>query len=80
MFQAFWMGTPSCFSRRAAPGLETWTTLNGPSHMGESLCSPSLERTRLRTRSPTSSVLERTLRQLYHRSACWYVAALSAAS
>ena len=61
MFQAFWMGTPSWVSRRAAPGLETWTTLNGPSHMGESLCSPSLERTCLRTRSPTSSVLERTL-------------------
>ena len=53
MFQAFWMGTPSRVSRRAAPGLETWTTLNGPSHMGESFCSPSLESTRLRTRSPT---------------------------
>ena len=48
MFQAFWMGTPSCVSRRAAPGLETWATLNGPSHMGESLCSPSLESTRRR--------------------------------
>ena len=35
MFQAFWMGISSCISRRAAPGLETWTTLNGPSHMGE---------------------------------------------
>ena len=70
MFQAFWgspsvfwMGTPSCVSRRATPGLETWTTLNGPSHMGESLCNPSLERTRLRTRLPASSVLERTLQQ-----------------
>ena len=62
MFQAFWMGTPSCVSRRTAPGLETWTTLNGPSNRGESLCSPSLERTRLRTRSPASSVLERMLR------------------
>ena len=80
MFQAFWMGIPSCVSRRAAPGLETWTTLNGPSYMGESLCSPSLERTRLRTRSPTSSVLERMLRQWYRCSACWYLAALSAAS
>ena len=63
MFQAFWMGTPSCVSRRAAPGLETGTTLNGPSHMGQSLCNPSLERTRLRTRSPASSVLERLLHQ-----------------
>ena len=41
MFQAFWMGIPSCISRHAAPGLETWATRNGPSHMGESLCSPS---------------------------------------
>ena len=63
MFQAFWIGIPSCVSRCATPGLETWTTLNGPSHIGESLCSPSLERTRLRTRSPASSVLERMLRQ-----------------
>ena len=70
MFQAFWMGTPSYISRRTAPGLETWATLNGPSHMGESLCNPSLERTRLRTRSPASSVLERMLRQWYRRSAC----------
>ena len=37
MFQAFWMGIPSCVSRHAAPGLETWTTLNVPSHMGESV-------------------------------------------
>ena len=59
MFQAFWIGVPSCVSKRTAPGLEMWTTLNGPSHMGESLCNPSLERTRLRTRSPASSVLER---------------------
>ena len=80
MFQAFWMGIPCCVSRRAAPGLETWMTLNGPSHMGESLCNLSLERTRLRTRSPTSSVLERTLRQWYRRSACWYLATLNAAS
>ena len=63
MFQAFWMGTPSCVSRRVAPGLETWTTLNGPSNMGESFCNHSLERTYLRTRSPASSVLERMLRQ-----------------
>ena len=63
MFQAFWMGGPSYVSRRTAPGLETWAILNGPSHMGESLCSPSLESTHRRTRSPTSSVLERTLRQ-----------------
>ena len=62
MFHAFWIGVPSCVSKHTAPGLEMWTTLNGPSHMGESLCSPSLERNRLRTRSPTSSVLERTLR------------------
>ena len=55
-------------SRRAAPGLYTWTTLNGPSHMGESFCSPSLDRTRLRTRSPTSSVLEWTLRQWYRHT------------
>ena len=75
MFQAFWMGTPSCVSRRAALGLETWTTLNGPSHIGESLCSPSLERTRLRMRSPASSVLERTLRQWYRSSTCCYLAA-----
>ena len=61
MFQAFWMGTQSCVSRRAAPGLELWATLNGPSHMGESLCSPSLESTRLRTTSPTLSVLGRML-------------------
>ena len=63
MSQAFWIGIPSYVSRRAAPGLETWTTLNGPSHTGESLCNPSLERTRLRTRSPVSSVLERMLQQ-----------------
>lgn len=63
MFQAFWMGTPSHVSRHVAPGLETRVILNGPSHMGESLCSHSLESTRLRTRPPTSNVLERTLRQ-----------------
>ena len=79
MFQAFWTGTPSCVSRRAAPGLETRAILNGTSYMGESLCSPSLESTRLRTRSPTSSVLERMLRQWYRRSAYWYLAALNAA-
>ena len=62
MFQAFVMGTPSWVSRHAAPGLETWTTMNGPSHMGESLCGPSLENTHLRMRSPTSSILEWTLR------------------
>jgi hypothetical protein len=70
MFQVFWIGTPSNVSRRTAPGLETWVIRNGPSHMGESLWSPSLESTRLRTKSPTSSVLERTLRQWYHRNAC----------
>ena len=80
MFQAFWTGTPSYVSRRVAPGLEMWTTLNGPSHMGESLCSPSLESTRLRTRSPTSRVLEQMLRQWYHRNACWYLATRSASS
>ena len=63
MFQAFWMGIPSCISRHTAPGLEMWAILNGPSHMGESLCSPSLESTRLSTRSPTSRVLGRMLRQ-----------------
>ena len=63
MFQAFWMGIPSCVSKRAAPGLETREILNGPSHMGESLCNPSLESTRLRTRLPTSNVLERMLQQ-----------------
>ena len=63
MFQALGMGTPSWVSRRAAPGLETWATLNGPSHMVESLCNPSLERTRLRTRSPTLWVRGRMLRQ-----------------
>ena len=79
MFQAFWMGIPSCISRRAAPGLETRAILNGPSYMGTSLCIPSLESTRLRTRSPTSSILKRTLRQWYRRSACWYLAARSEA-
>ena len=63
MLQVFWIGVPSCISRRMAPGLEMWTTLNGPSCMGESLCNPYLERTCLRTRSPVSSVLERMLRQ-----------------
>ena len=70
MLQAFWMGIPSYVSRRAAPGLETRAILNRPSHMSESLCSPSLESTRLRTRLPTSSILERTLRQWYRRNAC----------
>ena len=63
MFQAFWMGTPTSVSRRTVPGLETWETLNGPTHMGESLCSPSLESTRLSTRLATLSILERTLQQ-----------------
>ena len=63
MFQALWMGTLSCVSKRAAPGLETRAILNGPSHMGERFCSPSLESTRLMTRSPTSNVLERMLEQ-----------------
>ena len=62
MFQAFWMGTPSCISSCPTLGLETWATRNRPSHMGESLCSPYIESTRLRTRSPTSGVLERMLR------------------
>ena len=79
MFQAFWMGILSYVSRRAAPRLEIWTTLDGPSHMGESLCNPSLERTHLRTRSPTSSVLEQMLRQWYRRSAYWNLAARSEA-
>ncbi len=35
MFQVFWMGTPSCVSKRVAPGLETRAILNGTSHMGE---------------------------------------------
>ena len=63
MFQAFWMGIPSCVSSHVVPGLETREILNGPSHMGEILCSPSLESTRLSTSSPTLSVLERTLGQ-----------------
>ena len=42
MFQTFWIGILSCVSRRVAPGLEMRAILNGPSHMGESLCSPSL--------------------------------------
>ena len=79
MFQAFWMGTLSCVSRCAAPDLETWAIINEASHMGESLCSPSLESTRLRMRSPTSNVLERMLRQWYRHSACWYLAAWSEA-
>ena len=70
MFEAFWMGIPSCLSRRVAPGLETRAILNGPSYMGESLCNPSLENTRLRMRLPTSSILEQTLRQWYRHSAC----------
>ncbi len=70
MFQAFWMRIPSRVSRRAAPGLETRAILNWPSHMRESLCNPSLESARLRTRSPTSSVQEKTLRQWYRCSAC----------
>ena len=79
MFQAFWMGIPSYVSKRTVLGLGTRAILNGPSHMGESLCSPSLESTRLRTRSPTSSILERTLRRWYRRGACWYLAARSEA-
>ena len=63
MFQAFWMGIPSYVSRRAALGLETRAILKGPSHMGESLCIPSLESARLRMKSPTSNVLERMLWQ-----------------
>ena len=43
------------------------------------LCSPSLESTRLRTRSPTSSVQERTLQQWYRHSASWYITARSEA-
>ena len=52
MFQAFWMGILSCVSRHAMPDLETWATQNGPSHMGDSLCNPSLESTRLRQDHP----------------------------
>ena len=62
MFQAFWMGIPSYVSRSVAPGLETRGILNGPSHVDESLCIASLESTLLKTRSPTSSILERMLR------------------
>ena len=80
MFQAFWIGIPSCVSRRAAPGLEMPTILNEPSHMGESLCGPSLESTHLSTRSPTSSVLERMMWQWYRCNAYWYLAARSEAS
>ena len=47
--------------------------------MGESLCSPSLQSTCLNTRSLALSVLERTLRQWYRRSACWYLVAQSEA-
>ena len=79
MFQAFWMGTPSCVSRSAVPGLETRAILDGPSHMGESLCSTFLESTLLRTRLPTSNVLGRTLRQWHRHSACWYLVAWSEA-
>ena len=61
MLHVFWMGILSCVSRCAAPGLETRAILNGPSHMGESLCSPSLESTHLSMRSPTSRVLGRML-------------------
>ena len=46
---------------------------------GRELCSPSLESTHLRTRSATSNVLERTMRQSYCRSACWYLATRSKA-
>jgi hypothetical protein len=56
MFHVFCTGTPSSVSSRAEPGQETCTTLKGPSHMGESLWSPSLERIHRRTRSPASSV------------------------
>ena len=73
------MGTLSCVSKRTALVLETRAILNGPSHMGESLCNPSLESTCLRMRLPTSNVLERTLQQWYRRSACWYLAARSKA-
>ena len=45
MFQVFWAGILYYVSRRVAPGLEVRATLNGPSHMGDSLCSPSLEST-----------------------------------
>ena len=48
MFQVFWMGIPSYVSGRATPGRETWAILNGPCHMGESFCSPSIESTHLR--------------------------------
>ena len=48
-------------ARGARPG--DMDDLERASHMGESLCNPSLESTRLRARSSTSSVLERTLWQ-----------------
>ena len=56
MFHGLGTGVPYSFSRRAAPGRAMCVTLNGPSHIGESLCKPSLERIILRTRSPASSV------------------------
>mgnify|MGYP005849731505 CR=1 FL=1 len=73
MFQAFLMGIPSCVSRRAAPGLETRAILNGPSHMGESLCSFPGEHSP-QDEVATSNVLEQTLWQWYHHSAYWYLA------
>jgi hypothetical protein len=62
MFHVFCTGTPSSVSSRAALGQEMCVTLKGPSHMGESLWSPSLERIRHRTSSPTSRVRGRMLR------------------
>ena len=44
MFQAFWIGIPSCVSRRATPGLETWTALDGPSHILVAALSSALVR------------------------------------
>ena len=56
MFQEFFTGVPSSVSSRTAPDRTTLVTLYGPSHMGESLWSPSRERILLRTMSLTSSV------------------------
>ena len=67
-------GDPVLCLQEREPGVETRAILNGPSHMGESLWSPSLENIHLRRRSPTSSIRGQTLWQWYCCSACWYLA------
>jgi hypothetical protein len=57
MFQGLGRDSPSVVTRRMHPGRHTSVTLKGPSQLGESLWSPSLFSTRLRTRSPTLSSL-----------------------